>query len=60
MKKMDPYRVRVKVGEIVRMIPARNKVEAREIVKHAQEEHGTKARIFKWNSDDQRYLRTDD
>ncbi len=54
--KKDPYRVFIKQADIERMTPAKTLTEAVAIAEHWRIKHGHYARIFRWNSDDQRYL----
>jgi len=54
--KRDPYRVLIEMAKITRVTPARTLTEAMEIAEVWRIKHGHFARIYRWNTDDQRYL----
>jgi len=54
--KRDPYRVLMEMAKITRVTPAETLTEAMAIAEVWRIKHGHFPRIYRWNSDDQRYL----
>lgn len=54
--KRDPYRVLIRSGSITRVMPAPNLAEAVAIAERWRIKHGLSSGVYRWNSDDQRYL----
>jgi len=48
--------VLIEMAKITRVTPARTLTEAMEIAEVWRIKHGHFARIYRWNTDDQRYL----
>jgi hypothetical protein len=56
--KRDPYKVTARIEALQEILTSEHATlaEAQEVEGHFKD-HGHEAEIYKWNSDDQRYLR---